>query len=426
MNTNLTFKCDVCERDTDCRIGYSNRRIQPLSFACPHCGALMQITLDISNAPASDFEFKGCKPSENQPEGPFDGTNPFVDLHLDFPVRFGKYVMGNTPYMMALKEIQDSDSNDPELVSSKMDFHNTRLEQLNYFHDRTGDIKTIIKLYSGKNKQLFRKRVGDFIKQDQGASLKPQDVNASLYSFVSTVFLPFIHFGEVKEVVDYFGKLTTSLPQEPFDLFMGRIISSEFLGTLQKDCLKIYPEIYSAEMPMRPVLYLDLINKYEKAKMAARISTQEFQVYKDLYKDIVEVFSRQLILVAGINNIIHRNDCDSFKPISGKALSSLDKFSSKVLSDKFKYLDDCWYPVDNEVVDAGVRNAIAHNNVQYSDVTQEITYYPGGGGIQQTPGETIYFLDFMRMILLLFREVHNLHHLIKCLFYYEYLVRNRQ
>lgn len=178
-------------------------------------------------------------------------------------------------------------------------------------------------------------------------------------------------------------------------------------------------------MPIRPALFLDLISKYEKAKIAARISTKEFQMCKDLYKDIAEVFARQLTIIAGINNIIHRNDSNSFKTIDGGALSSLVKFTSKVLSEKFKYLDDCWYSIDKEVIDAGMRNAIAHNNVQYNEISQEITYYPNGGNLQQTTGHTIYFLDFMRMILVLFREMHNLHHIIKALFYYEYFIRNK-
>ncbi len=57
--------------------------------------------------------------------------------------------------------------------------------------------------------------------------------------------------------------------------------------------------------------------------------------------------------------------------------------------------------------------------------TQKITYYPKGGKIEPTTGHTIYFLDFMRMILVIFREMHNLHHLIKCLFYYEHLIRSK-
>lgn len=425
MNTNITLKCSVCEQDTDCRIGYSNRKIQPLSFACPHCGSIMQVTLDISNSPDSGFKFKNCHQLENRPSGPFDGTNPFVDLHLDFPVRFGKYIMGNTPYIMAMQELHDSTDSNSNSSLEKISFHSNRLNQLNYFYNKSENIKTIIRLYEGSNKQLFKKKVGEFLGVDQGPSLKPQDVNVSLYNFVSFLFLPFIHFGEVKQFVYDFTDLMMRLSGKNFSDFVGNLVSSGFLSTLQKDCLRIYPEIYDAEMAMRPALYLDLIPEYEKAKTAARISTKDFQLYKETYKDIVEVFSRQLVLVSGINNLIHRGHSDLFKSIDGGTLSSLEKFSGKTLTDKFKYLDDCWYILDKDVVDAGVRNSIAHNNIKYNEVTQEITYYPGGGGLQQTTGKTIYFLDFMRMMLVLFREMHNLHHLIKCLFYYEFIIRNK-
>lgn len=420
MNTNMTMTCNVCEQDTDCRIGYSNRQIQPLSFACPHCGSLMKITLDVSNAPQSKFAFESCRPSEKQPTRMFEGLNPFVDLHLDFPVRFGEYVPGHTPYLMAAQDLHDD--SDPAASHLKMSFHVERLNQLNHFHDRFDEIKTIIRLYGGKNKQLFKKRVSDFLKRDHGTSLKPEDINAALYQFISFVFLPFVNFGEVREVVDGFSNLSINLPRPALGKFVDSLIKSGFLANLQRDCLKIYPEIYCAEMALRPALFLDLKGDYEKAKTAARISTKDFQLYKDLYKDIIEIFARQLILLAGINNIVKRGDSDSFKKVDGGALSSLEKFAGKTLSEKFKYLDDCFYNINKDAIDAGVRNSIAHNNVHYDEVTQLITYYPNGGGITQTIGETIYFLDFMRMILVLFREMHNLHHLIKVLFYYEFLV----
>ncbi|AGI82771.1 hypothetical protein G655_19275 [Pseudomonas aeruginosa B136-33] len=38
----------------------------------------------------------------------------------------------------------------------------------------------------------------------------------------------------------------------------------------------------------------------------------------------------------------------------------------------------------------------------------------------------MYFLEFMRMLLVAFREMHYLHHVIKCLFYYEYIIRQKQ
>jgi hypothetical protein len=353
-----------------------------------------------------------------------DDKNPFVDLHLDFPVRFGKYVMGNTPYMAAVQELENT-SESTEIAHAKMEFHNQRLNQLNYFCGRADEIKIIIRLYGGKNKQLFKKRVSSFLNSDLGPSVKPQDVNAALYQFLTFVFLPFVHFGEVRSLVDGFTELTMRLAGNKFNDFVRSIVNSGFLGTLQKDCIKLYPDIYGAELPLRPALYLDLLDGYEKAKTAARISTKDFQSYKDLYKDIIEVFSRQLVLVAGINNIIHRMNFNSFATISGGTLSSLEKFSGKTLADRFKYLDDCWYNIDREIIDTEVRNSIAHNNVNYDEITQIIEYFPDGGGIQPTPAQQIYFLDFMRMILVTFREVNNLHHLVKCLLYYEYLVLNR-
>lgn len=421
----MTLACKVCHQDTDCRIGYSNRQIQPLSFSCPHCGSLMQVTLDISRAPASDFKFRGCQPSENQPSGPFDGTNPFVDLHLDFPVRFGEYKMGHTPFMVAMKELEDAAEGDHELAIAMLQFHSERLNQLNYFHDRADEVRTVIRLYHGKNKQLFKKRVSQFIERDQGPSLEPQDINASLYTFISFVFLPFVNFEGVKALVDDLSNMVTALHSLPFSNFVGDIVNSGFLSNLQRDSLKLYPEVYEAEMPLRAALYLDLIKKEESTKTAARVSTKDFMSYKDLYKDIVEVLGRQLILIAGINNVIHRKGHNKFKSIDGGTLSSLEKFAAKTLSDKFKYLDDCWYAIDKSVVDAGVRNSIAHNNVQYDEVSQIITYFPNGGGIEQSEGQVMHFLDFMRLILVLFREMHDLHHLIKCLFYYEYLARHR-
>lgn len=421
MNTNMTLTCKVCESDVDCRFGYSNRAIQPLSFACPHCAALICVTMDCSNPPQTGFEFSGCSPSQDNRSSFKDDKNPFVDLHLDFPVRFGKYVMGDTPFMIAMQELRKN-SQSAEEAHAKLAFHNERLERLNYFSDRHGEIRTIVRLYQGRNKQLFKQRVSDFLQKDLGSSLKPEDVNAALYQFLTRTFLPFVHFDDVRSAVEGFDKITRSLAGGPFDQFVRKLVDSGYLVTLQRDCLSLYPQVYETELAMRPALYLDLIGSYEVAKTAARISAKDFYSYKDLYKDILEVMGRLLVLVAGINNIIHRGGDDEFPLIGGGRLGSLDKFSAKPMAEKFKYLDNSWYEVDRAFVNTEVRNAIAHNNVQYDEITQIIEYFPEGGRVMPSSPQQIYFLDFMRMILIAFREMNNLHHLVKCLFYYEYLI----
>ena len=419
----MTLTCGTCEQDIDCRIGMSNREIQPLSFACPHCTALINITI------GNGFQFSGAKKRDGKLYGLFDGRNPFIDLHLDFPVWFNDYVPGNTPYMIAMEKIKGDDNNSEQSMAL-MAFHAQRLNQLNLMHQKSQHIRTILKLYSGHNKQLFKTHVEQFLNVDLGPSLEPQDINAALYRFVSNVFKPFIHHDIVKDLVGDFSDLMLDLAAQrgqAFNAFIDHLKETNFLHKIQQDCLDLYSEFYDAELPLRPALFLDFVDGYERNKVAARVSASNFKTYKDIYKDTAEVFGRQLILIAAINNIIHRDGHDNFAmPKDGGALSSLNKFADKTLSDKFKYLDDCWYEADRGIVDTNVRNAIAHFTAEYDEVRQIITYFPEKEGIRQEKGETIFFLDFMRMLLLLFREVHYLHHIIKGLLYYEYLIRSKK
>ena len=129
--------------------------------------------------------------------------------------------------------------------------------------------------------------------------------------------------------------------------------------------------------------------------------------------------------MAGLNNLMHRGDANSFKPIDGGAISGLKKYSTKVLSDKFKYLDECWFKLSNEVINLDLRNAIAHNSVKCDSTSQLITYYPDGGRLENTESKTISLLGFARLLLTAFREMHNLNHVMKSLFYYKYLIHDR-
>lgn len=424
MNRCMTITCSTCEQDTDCRIGYSNRLIQPLQFSCPHCHSSLGVTLDTSNAPQSKFSFNGCNPSNNPRNGPFDGTNPFVDLHLDFPVKFGTYVMGLTPWFASLNQL-DEETGDREKSLQLSMFHSHRLNILNELYAKSEELKRVINLYHGANKQLFQKRAAEFLGAEQEQSILQQDLNATLYRVIAKAFFPFIVFEHGKEISEELPKLLFGLDREQLGSFIKHIFDSGFLTSLQRDCLRIYPRVFEVEIPFRPALFLDLFEGEQSDLVAARVSSQDFFSLKDLYKDILEIISRQIVLVAGINNLYHRGNFNSFKAINGGSLSSLLKFSEKTLSDKFKYLDDSWYNLAITDLNLGLRNAIAHNNINYNSGTQTVTYYPEGGRLAATEGKEISFLAFMRSLLLAFREMHNLHHVIKSLYYYKLLVHDR-
>lgn len=414
MNINMTLECDTCGEPTNCRIGMSNRDEQRLRFCCPDCGAPIDLVFGQKNG-----GINGAHRIDGHQ--PFDAETNFVDLHLDFPVSFGPYVMGNTPYMAAAQRIGFDD----------MQFHSARLNTLNAEYELFPKFKTILKLYAREKITPFKmnseKTFGIRTKSDL-----PQDINATLYSLIANVMRPFAMPRANESVVNIFVKILRGVWEKDAvatEAFIREIIDSGFLKKLQLDCLEIYPRILSAELPMRPALFLDFDDRYHSEPIAMRVSVDDFETYKDLYKDICEIVARHLTVVAGLNNLQKRNDHNAFKAGIGLSRSgndrtpkNLDAFADVNFGDKLKFIDEPWYKFDNDAADNQMRNAIAHYKTDYDEITQKITYFPRKEGMSEEKSEETSFLDFMRRILIAYREMHSLHHLVKCLFFHEYLV----
>ena len=101
--------------------------------------------------------------------------------------------------------------------------------------------------------------------------------------------------------------------------------------------------------------------------------------------------------------------------------ASLDDFAKIDLGRKLSFIDDTWYELQDGTADNQLRNAIAHYRTEYDDIGQVITYYPRKDGLEASGPRTMSFLEFMRRVLIAYREMHRLHHLIKALFYYQLL-----
>ena len=413
LNINITLKCHSCGDPTNCRIGMSNRPVQPLRFACQTCAQ----TIDLVIRPTS-ADIEGADQIETIQ--PFDPETNFVDLHLDFPVTFEKYVMGETPFMRAAQRIGHDE----------MQLHAQRLRYLDERHDDQRVFETVLKHYVRDKKTPF-KLVAKKRFDIEVISEKPEDYNAALYNLLTVMMWPFALPGANEDAVDLF--LTTLGPihkdsRPALRRFVEEILTTRFLTKLQHDCLSIYPKILDAELALRPALFLDFDEEYKSAPLAMRVSTDEFQSYKDLYKDIAELVSRQFVLVAAVNNLDKRADHDAFLPGIGLTANgrdftpaNLDEFAKVDFGRKMGFIDDPWYEMQDGAADNQLRNAIAHFKTDYDEVSQVITYHPRKDGLEASAPRTLSFLEFMSRVLIAYREMHRLHHLIKALFYYYYL-----
>lgn len=417
MNINITLQCDACGEMTNCRIGMSNRAEQPLRFCCQECGSPIDINLGGKHSNIS---------GATQVEGnqPFDDETNFVDLHLDFPVHFGKYTMGDTPFMRAAQRIG----------TDEIAIHGRRLGQLDATYTDFGFFRTLLKFYIREKwvpfKNAIEKRFGGNVASD-----KMQDRNAALYVAIAKIMAPFAKPNQSEEDIQLYLQVQMNLAENnkaAFYAFMDEILDTGFLKNLQTDCLEIYPKILKAELPLRPVLFLDFDEEYQNEAIPMRVSADDFDTFKDLYKDISEIISRQFVLVAGLNNLLKRGDHNAFKPEIGKTKKgkdntprSLHDFADVPFGKKQELIDDSWYSLGDDAADNQLRNAIAHFKTDYDDITQKITYYPRKEGIKQVKSEEMYFLEFMRRILIAYREMNRLHQLIKSLFYYHYLIHKK-
>lgn len=385
----------------------SNRDVQPIQFSCQSCGSLVDLLVH-DKGPG---HVKGGVLLREKRE--FDEDTNFVDLHLDFPVSFEKYVMGHTPFMMAVKKIGHRN----------YQFHDHRLNALNELYPLAEDLRRITRLYS-RNVDLFlrlcKSRFGE-----ESQTRDPQDINATLYRVIAKVFFPFSLPADNAQSVHNFTELIHSVRtqnKEAMDAFVTEIIETGFLKSIQSDSLSIYPRVLEAELPLRPALFLDFLDDPDKELVALRVSAGDFAKQRDLFKDISETISRQMVLVAGLNNLIHRQDHDDFLGAGKLTPTNLAAFADIPFGSKFGYLDDCWYTFGEGATDNQLRNSVAHYKMSYDEVTQLITYFPRKEGLKQERPETMYFLDFMRKILIAYREMHSLHHLIKCIYYYYFFV----
>ncbi|WP_305418145.1 hypothetical protein [Photobacterium leiognathi] len=410
MNFNERLKCTTCEGLVDCRFGMSNRDVQPFRFACPSCGSGIEVTVEQGKQP----KMFGA---ESYPlEGHFTGENPFIDLHIDFPVSFEPYVMGQTPFLRAIGRIG----------RENFQIHNFRLDSLNQLYKKHDVIERLVNLYKRKrNKVLSDLAEKEF--DEPAKSFKDCDINMMMYCVIAKVFYPFsTPTSNAEDVSLYLTKFNDIVKKDKniMDSFVKEIVESKFIFNLQEDCFEIYPRILELELALRPALFLDYDKDYVDGneQVPYRVSSREFKNYKDLYKDISEIISRQIVLVAGVNNLLKRGDHNKF---SDEKIKNLNDFANKPFGKKLEFIDDTWLPISKSVADNQLRNAVAHYKAEYDEVSQKVTYFPRQEGMKQEKPNEIYFLGFTRKILDSYRLMHSLNQLIKCLLNYEYFMRNK-
>jgi hypothetical protein len=398
-NLNLgTVECLECGNSFSCRIGLSNRSEQELNLSCKECGAIS--TFNISEM--QNLSMTGVKNSSKEP-------CYHIDLHLDFPVFEHDTHPLISPFMM-------SHMMGGELNTSK---HAHDMHLLNCISDNIIDIKNTLGFYLKRKHKPFSRKVSSYLDIEE---ITPDSIQSEmlLFKYLFEIIEPLNSQESTNASIDLFLSKIKELSKtsnSALKLFTDEISESNFIEHSINDAVKIYQKILSKEVIFRPSLFLDHVDNHKDDKVPFLLSTKDFEYISDLFKDISEVLSRQLVIVAGLNNLLKRNNHNEFKVTLSVKNRNLEPQSLKDYADfdfgkKLSFIDSSWFQISSDIADNQLRNSTAHYKWEYDSSTQVIKYYSKKEGLNRTASKELFLIDYCKKVIDSFRVFHEINYLL--------------
>ena len=166
---------------------------------------------------------------------------------------------------------------------------------------------------------------------------------------------------------------------------------------------KLMDEFMSVYQSLIPAFALQFYtDKFDLSVEGSTTST--FDTVKQFYLDVYEGLGNLLIIPIALDNIKIRNDFEKMAPVE-KNISSIDEFVATTKATRFHYIssNEPHVVLADIILNAKLRNAIGHNDVEYDTVTQCITYIPNPKDRSKRNQE--YLLQFENEALRMFQGV---------------------
>ncbi len=429
MNWNLRqLSCDFCKTNFNCSVGLSNKNTaQTFSFCCPSCSGILSIEID----PCRKSNYTLINISYNEK---FNGSVlnlKTIKLHLDFPTIITDGFNIFSPYILACLSLKDN---------SNIEHFKMVTDDLNFYSENILKLKSFFAFYKNKRlKELLG--LSKFLLRDEFESIIKLDddyINSiSIFDYITTREIDIIFYktlfgisralnkgnnpdDEIKDISLYLSNLSKEKSCE----FRSYLSKNEHLRNAINTSNKIYENIYSNEEFFRPAIFLFdySVMGYKDRKSPLRLVSEKIDVILGVYKDIVETISKQYTLIVGLRNLKDNGDYDRFSKSTinlGKkriTINNIVDFSNLDFGLKSRFMEGCCYYNDAKKISHKIRNAIAHNNWEYNELTQDVTFYYDKGivdELENVKSERKTILEINRDIVILFRLMHKLN-----IFYY--------
>lgn len=176
------------------------------------------------------------------------------------------------------------------------------------------------------------------------------------------------------------------------------------LEELQDLLYKAYDDFIKIYQRLIPALALQYCKDDSFEFEIEGSTTSSFDSVKQFYLDVYETLGNLLVIPVAFNNIKYRADVNSMNPLE-KKVSSLEDFIKLTKASRYHFCLNTEVYTDflDVVVNAKLRNAIGHNDVEYDAVSQVITYIPNPK--DRTIKKTEYLLEFENEAMHMFQAL---------------------
>ena len=202
------------------------------------------------------------------------------------------------------------------------------------------------------------------------------------------------HFARIKQRV----VLANSISEELF-LKIGReYIESGRMSTLWNEIKAVHSkfvELYTYISPL--VMYRYWKDEYKDISKV-HFAEKRFDEFKQLYIETYETLCKMLVIVVGVELIIHNRNLEIPTKKGSMSLWDFEKMPNGKKPEIIKN-----YPIADlfiESLDNKLRNGIGHNSAHYNLSSDDIVYYEfkGNSNIERT----VKYTDFVDRVLRLF------------------------
>lgn len=395
MVDNCFLRCRVCHHITMVRLQIGFLEEHPIVVTCGECGTSLSGWGKIGQEnPSLEYEFENADivGREKKPDyitecsGEFPVKKPYksetaLEINLS-PFIANQIQMGSDGYQRFCKDVNI----------------------LNSIYHRWSNYKRVIDLQKNGKKKYLLPEIWKIISKEDSPCRDEYEILRAIHLIEIHYFLTPLKKDLLDDLSFSSGILNLFANREDSLLNFFAEHDGYSLEEMQASIYKVYEEFVTIYPALIPALATRYYATDEIDYESVGSTTSTFDTVKQFYLDTYETLGNLLVIPVALNNMKYRHNFSGCYEVDGKSCS-LEEFLEKPKAKKFHYC------LENEIYtktmgiqfNSKLRNAIGHNDVNYNNLTQKLTYIPDSKN--RVKKKTAYLLQFEDEALHLFQSI---------------------